>query len=371
MNYYLIAGEASGDLHGCNLMKEILKKDPDATFRCWGGDLMQAAGGKIVVHYKQRAFMGFLEVALNLRKIIGFMKQCQSDLLASKPDVVIFIDYPGFNIPMARFAKHHGFKTIFYISPQVWAWKEKRVITLKQVIDKMLVILPFEKDFYQKWNYEVEYVGHPLVQVVDEFKKNNPTIEKTEIISVALLPGSRMQEIRKKLPIMLDLTRKFPDIDFAVAQAPSIDINFYDDMLAPYPNVRLIKSKTYNLLMQSHAALVTSGTATLETALFNIPQVVCYKGSQLSYAIAKRLIKVKYISLVNLILDKPAVKELIQNELTVQNLEKELQKILFNETHKKQMMDDYIHLMNILSEGGLASAKAAEIITQFVQVTTN
>jgi len=371
MNYYLIAGEASGDLHGSNLMKEILKKDPNATFRCWGGDLMQAAGGEIVVHYKQRAFMGFLEVALNLSKIIGFMKQSQKDLLASNPDVVIFIDYPGFNIPMARFAKHHGFKSVFYISPQVWAWKEKRVITLKQVIDKMLVILPFEKDFYEKWNYEVQYVGHPLVQVVDEFKKNNPTIEKTDNISIALLPGSRIQEISKKLPIMLDLTRKFPDLDFAVAQAPSIDIDFYDSMLAPYPNVRLVKSKTYNLLMQSHAALVTSGTATLETALFGVPQVVCYKGSQLSYAIAKRLIKVKHISLVNLILDKPAVKELIQNELNTQNLEIELQKILFNESHRKQMFDDYNQLLNILSKGGLASAQAAEIITDFTLEVKN
>jgi lipid-A-disaccharide synthase len=371
MNYYLIAGEASGDLHGSNLMKEILQKDPNATFRCWGGDLMQAAGGEIVVHYKQRAFMGFLEVALNLRKIIGFMKQCQKDLIASNPDVVIFIDYPGFNIPMARFAKHHGYKTVFYISPQVWAWKEKRVITLKQVIDKMLVILPFEKDFYEKWNYEVQYVGHPLVQVVDEFKKNNPTIEKTDNISIALLPGSRIQEISKKLPIMLDLTRKFPDLDFAVAQAPSIDIDFYDSMLAPYPNVRLVKSKTYNLLMQSHAALVTSGTATLETALFGVPQVVCYKGSQLSYAIAKRLIKVKHISLVNLILDKPAVKELIQNELNTQNLEIELQKILFNESIRKQMFDDYNQLLNILSKGGLASAQAAEIITDFTLEVKN
>jgi len=365
MNYYLIAGEASGDLHGSNLMKEILKKDPNATFRCWGGDLMQAAGGEIVVHYKQRAFMGFLEVALNLRKIMAFMKQCQKDLLSSNPDVVIFIDYPGFNIPMARYAKHHGYKTVFYISPQVWAWKEKRVITLKQVVDKMLVILPFEKDFYKKWNYEVQYVGHPLVQVVDEFKKNNLTIEKTSNASVALLPGSRLQEISKKLPIMLDLTRKFPDVDFAVAQAPSIDIDFYDSMLAPYPNVRLVKSKTYNLLMQSHAALVTSGTATLETALFGVPQVVCYKGSQLSYAIAKRLIKVKYISLVNLILDKPAVKELIQNELNVHNLEIELHKILFNQAHKTQMFDDYNTLLNTLSKGGLASAQAAEIITDF------
>jgi lipid-A-disaccharide synthase len=369
MTYYIIAGEASGDLHGSNLMKEILKNDPTATFRCWGGDLMKAAGGKIVVHYKQRAFMGFLEVAMNIFTILGFMKRCKKDLLETNPDLVIFIDYPGFNIPMARFAKHHGYKTIFYISPQVWAWKEKRVAILKQVIDKMLVILPFEKDFYNKWDYAVDYVGHPLVQVVDEFKKANPTIVKTSNLSIALLPGSRLQEISKKLPIMLELTGRFPEVDFAVAQAPSIDIDFYDSMLSYYPNVRLAKGRTYQLLMQSHAALVTSGTATLETALFGIPQVVCYKGSQLSYAIAKRLIKVKYISLVNLILDRTAVKELIQQELTVANLEKELKNILFDEQHREQIAAEYSNLYSLLSKGGLASAQAAAIIHNFVNPT--
>jgi len=369
MNYYIIAGEASGDLHGSNLMKEILKNDPTATFRCWGGDLMKAAGGTIVVHYKQRAFMGFLEVALNIFTILGFMKRCKKDLLETNPDLVIFIDYPGFNIPMARFAKHHGYKTIFYISPQVWAWKEKRVAILKQVIDKMLVILPFEKDFYNKWDYAVDYVGHPLVQVVDEFKKANSTIVKTSNLSIALLPGSRLQEISKKLPIMLELTRRFPEVDFAVAQAPSIDIDFYDSMLSYYPNVRLAKGRTYQLLMQSHAAMVTSGTATLETALFGIPQVVCYKGSQLSYSIAKRLIKVKYISLVNLILDKPAVKELIQQELTVANLEKEIKNILFDAQHREQIAADYNNLYSLLSKGGLASAQAAAIIQDFANPT--
>jgi lipid-A-disaccharide synthase len=326
---------------------------------------MKAAGGTIVVHYKQRAFMGFLEVAMNIFTILGFMKRCKKDLLESNPDLVIFIDYPGFNIPMARFAKHHGYKTIFYISPQVWAWKEKRVAILKQVIDKMLVILPFEKDFYKKWDYAVDYVGHPLVQVVDEFKKANPTIVKTSNLSIALLPGSRLQEISKKLPIMLELTQKFPEIDFAVAQAPSIDIDFYDSMLSYYPNVRLAKGRTYQLLMQSHAALVTSGTATLETALFGVPQVVCYKGSQLSYAIAKRLIKVKYISLVNLILDKPAVKELIQQELTVANLEKEIKKMLFDAQHREKIAADYSNLYTLLSKGGMASAQAAAIINDF------
>ncbi|MFN5648262.1 MAG: lipid-A-disaccharide synthase, partial [Sphingobacteriales bacterium] len=309
MKYYLISGEASGDLHGSNLIKEIHKRDPQAQIRCWGGDLMQAAGAELVSHYKERAFMGFLEVAKNLRTILGFMKTCKKDLLAYKPDVVVLIDYPGFNIPMAQFAKKHGFKTIYYISPQVWAWKESRVKTIREVVDKMLVILPFEVDFYKKWNYEVTYVGHPLVQVIEDFKKANSTLTLTPHPSVALLPGSREQEIKKKLPIMLEATQHFPDVQFRIAQAPSLERSFYESMTAQYPNVELIQGKTYELLMQSHAALVTSGTATLETALFGVPEVVCYKGSAVSYEIAKRLIKVKYISLVNLILDKPAVKE--------------------------------------------------------------
>ncbi|MFN9493192.1 MAG: lipid-A-disaccharide synthase, partial [Sphingobacteriales bacterium] len=221
MKYYLISGEASGDLHGSNLIKEIHKRDPQAQIRCWGGDLMQAAGAELVSHYKERAFMGFLEVAMNLRTILGFMKTCKKDLLAYKPDVVVLIDYPGFNIPMAQFAKKHGFKTIYYISPQVWAWKESRVKTIREVVDKMLVILPFEVDFYKKWNYEVTYVGHPLVQVIEDFKKANSTLTLTPHPSVALLPGSREQEIKKKLPIMLEATQHFPDVQFRIAQAPS------------------------------------------------------------------------------------------------------------------------------------------------------
>jgi lipid-A-disaccharide synthase len=367
MKYYLISGEASGDLHGSNLIREIRKLDPAAHIRCWGGDMMQSAGGELVMHYKERAYMGFLEVAVNIRKILKNIRFCKADLLAYAPDVVIFIDYPGFNIPIAQFARRNGLKTVFYISPQVWAWKESRVKTLREVIDKMLVILPFEKAFYHKWNYEVEYVGHPLVQVVDEFKKANPQLVKPETINIALLPGSRMQEIKIKLPIMLKLTREFSDCTFSIAQAPSLDDAFYESMTSGYPNVKLVKGKTYELLMQSHAALVTSGTATLETALFAVPEVVCYKGSKISYEIAKRLIKVPYISLVNLILDKPAVKELIQDDLTPAKLKVELDKLLNDNVHRSEVMKNYADLWNILSKGGAASANAAKIIVDYAQ----
>lgn len=367
MKYYLISGEASGDLHGSKLIKEIKALDPQAEIRCWGGDLMQAAGADLVVHYKERAYMGFLEVALNLRKILGFMKQCKADLLQYSPDVVVLIDYAGFNLPVAKFAKQNGLKTVFYISPQVWAWKEKRVKTIKQVIDKMLVILPFEKAFYKKWEYDVEYVGHPLIQIIREYKEANPHLSPGNQKTVALLPGSRLQEIRKKLPIMLDATDAFPNCRFLIAQAPSIDKEVYTEIIGNRTNVELIADKTYAVLMQSHAALVTSGTATLETALFGVPEVVCYKGSQISYEIAKRLINVKYISLVNLILDKPAVKELIQNDLTPQNIEKELRSILEDDNRIAQIKADYTALHELLSKGGDASKAAAKITVEYAR----
>lgn len=365
MKYYLISGEASGDLHGSKLINQIKALDSSAEIRCWGGDLMQAAGAELVVHYKERAYMGFLEVALNLRKILGFMKQCKADLLQYSPDVVVFIDYAGFNLPVAKFAKQHGFKTVFYISPQVWAWKEKRVTTIREVIDKMLVILPFEKPFYKKWDYEVEYVGHPLVQIVREFTEAHPQLKPGPQKTVALLPGSRLQEIRKKLPIMLEATDRFPDCRFLIAQAPSIDKEVYTEIIGTRTHVELVADKTYTVLLQSHAALVTSGTATLETALFGIPEVVCYKGSRISYEIAKILIKVKYISLVNLILDKPAVKELIQYDLTPQKIEQELRAILENENRIAQIKADYKLLHEILTKGGDASKAAAKIIVDF------
>ena len=400
MKYYIIAGEASGDLHGSNLVKELRKLDANANIRCWGGDLMQAAGATLVRHYKELAFMGFVEVLINLRTILKNLSFCKRDILQFKPDVLVLIDYPGFNLRITEWAKQQGIRVVFYISPQVWAWKENRVKKMKQTIDHMMVILPFEKKYFKnKWNWDVEYVGHPLVQVIDEFKKKvdsgemtndskklkgNKVESKNENLAthyspltthtpplssvnnqlsskniIALLPGSRKQEILKKLPIMLEVSKAFPQSQFVVAKAPGQEDAFYESLLKPYQNVDAVAGKTYYLLAQASAALVTSGTATLETALFGVPEVVCYKGSNISYQIAKRLIKVKYISLVNLIMDKLVVKELIQNDLTVENATRELHNLLEDEDRRKQLSQDYAALKAILSAGGNASAKAA------------
>lgn len=371
MKYYIIAGEASGDLHGSNLIKELKHLDAAANIHCWGGDLMQSAGATLIKHYRDLAFMGFAEVVMNLRTIVYNLKFCKADIEAFKPDVLVLIDYPGFNLRIAEWARQKGFKIVFYISPQVWAWKEGRVKKMKKCIDKMLVILPFEKDYYkEKWNWEVEYVGHPLVEVVDNFIESEKSKLETQNIAakpiIALLPGSRKQEILKKLPIMLEASKAFPEYEFVVAQAPGQEDAFYKAMLQPYHNVSSVSNKTYQLLMQASAALVTSGTATLETALFGVPEVVCYKGGNISYQIAKRLIKIKYISLVNLIMDKLVVKELIQNDLTVKNLVKELAFILKDEERIAGMKQDYAALKHLLSQGGNASAKAAKSIYAFV-----
>ncbi len=365
MKYYIIAGEASGDLHGSNLIKELKKTDAAADIRCWGGDMMQAAGAHLVKHYRELAFMGFIEVVKNLRTILQNLSFCKKDIAGFKPDVIILIDYPGFNLRIAQWAKARGLKVIYYISPQVWAWKENRVRIIKNCVDKMLVILPFEKEFYRRWNYEVEYVGHPLVEVVDEWQDRHKSTVKTGII--ALLPGSRRQEIQKKLPVMLEVSRYFTDHQFVVAMAPGLDKSFYHSMLSGYANVKAVSGKTYDILMQATAALVTSGTATLETALFGVPEVVCYKGSAVSYEIARRVIKIKYISLVNLIMDKPVVKELIQHELTVSNVKKELHELLTSSERIGQLREDYNALKTLLSKGGHASANAAKAISNFLQ----
>ena len=368
MKYYIIAGEASGDLHGSNLIKELKKLDAEAALRCWGGDKMQEAGGELVKHYRELAFMGFTEVLMNLRTIFRNLTFCKEDILQFKPTVLILIDYPGFNLRIAKWAKQQGLKVIYYISPQVWAWKENRVQQMKQCIDKMLVILPFEKEYFKnKWHWEVEYVGHPLVQVVGSYESGVRSEEFSDRPVVALLPGSRKQEIAKKLPVMLAVSKYFPDHQFVVAQAPSIEDEFYHSFTSPYPNVSAVKNKTYALLFKAKAALVTSGTATLETALFAVPEVVCYKGSFLSYQIGKRLVNVKFISLVNLILDKLAVKELIQNDLTVNNLHLELQELLTNKQRRQQLQQDYSKLKQILSAGGNASANAAASINNFIR----
>lgn len=373
MRYYIIAGEASGDLHGSNLIKELKKNDTMATIRCWGGDLMELAGGELVKHYKELAFMGFMEVVKNLGTIMRNLRFCKDDILRFKPDTLILIDYPGFNLRIAEWARNRGIRVIYYISPQVWAWKENRVKIIKECVQKMLVILPFEKEFYKKWDYEVEYVGHPLIEVIDNEKINvsgvhpaadSPLNQKNVI---AILPGSRKQEVEKKLPVMLEASKHFSDYHFIVAKASSLEDSFYEELMRDYPKVRSVRNKTYSLLMRAKAALVTSGTATLETALFDVPQVVCYKGSAISYQIAKRLVKIKYISLVNLILDKPVVKELIQNDLTVENIQKELSRLLLDPAALQAMKQDYRALWNLLSEGGNASAKAARSITDFLK----
>ena len=402
MKYYIIAGEASGDLHGSNLIKELHKIDASAIIHCWGGDLMQSAGATLVKHYKQLAFMGFAEVVKNLPVIFRNIKFCKQDILAFQPDVLVLIDYPGFNLRIAAWAKLQHLKIIYYISPQVWAWKANRVKKMKQSIDKMLVILPFEKEYYKnKWNWEVEYVGHPLVEEIDKCRlainrkplaieypidntqvtKNSTPIASLDAISesikaqfsltdkiIALLPGSRKQEIAVKLPIMLLMAKAFPDYQFIVAKAPGQDDDFYQPFLAPYHNVASVRNQTYDLLLQSKAALVTSGTATLETALFSVPQVVCYKGSNISFQIAKRLIKIKYICLVNLIMDKPVVTELIQKDLTEKNLVHELTQLLTNQQKQQQLQEDYKTLKDILSAGGHASSTAAKSIYQFITI---
>jgi lipid-A-disaccharide synthase len=373
MQYYIIAGEASGDLHGSNLIKELHKLDTSASIRCWGGDKMEAAGATLVKHYRDLAFMGFVEVLKNLRTIFRNIDLCKKDILANKPDVLILIDYPGFNLRIAKWAKQQGLKIIYYISPQVWAWKENRVKGIKASVDKMLVILPFEKEFYKKWNYEVEYVGHPLVEVVDSWlltaghsKMQTTTNQQLTTNIIALLPGSRQQEILKKLPIMLEVAKHFPAYHFVVAKAPGLDENFYNELLSPYSNVSSVVNKTYELLSQSKAALVTSGTATLETALFAVPEVVCYKGNTISYKIAKLLIKIKYISLVNLIMDKEVVKELIQNDLTTENLKASLSELLTDKNKQQVLAADYAALKTLLSRGGHASANAAKSIYNFL-----
>jgi len=366
MKYYIIAGEASGDLHGSNLIKEIKRLDPAASIRAWGGDLMKDAGASLVKHYRDLAFMGFLEVIKNLPTILQNIKFCKQDIEAWQPDVLVLVDYPGFNLRIAEWAKKNGFKVVYYIAPQVWAWKENRVKKMRVCIDKMFCILPFEKDYFKnKWNWDVTYVGHPLLPVIASFKSTNPLVTENKKV-IALLPGSRKQEIIKMLPVMLSVTPHFPNYTFMVAQAPGQDAPFYNRFLMGYTNVTLIKNSTYDLLSIADAALVTSGTATLETALFKVPEVVCYKTSKFSYQIAKWLVKIKFISLVNLIMDKEIVQEIIQENLTEQHLTTALRGITENEVTIKEVMENYQSLHTLLAAGGEdASTKVAKEIVAF------
>lgn len=365
MKYYIIAGEASGDLHGSNLMKALLKEDKKADIRFWGGDLMEKVGGTLVMHYKERAFMGFVEVLFNLRKILGFISFCKKDIASFQPDVIVFIDNSGFNLRIAKWAKETGFKTNYYISPQVWASRASRVESIKRDIDAMFVILPFEKEFYKKYNYDVTFVGHPLIDAIanrdvldeKEFRKSHQLNDKPII---ALLPGSRKQEITKMLAVMLSLLDDYKDYQFVIAGAPSQTRDFYQSIIGKR-NIALVDNKTYDLLNISHAALVTSGTATLETALFKVPQVVCYKGSNISYQIAKRIITLKFISLVNLIMDREVVTELIRNDFTKKKLKNSLDKILDTE-HRKTIFSEYAELEKKLGGEGASENTAKAII---------
>ena len=367
MKYYIIAGEASGDLHASNLMHSLREQDAHARFRVWGGDLMQQQGGDLVKHYRDLAFMGFIEVIAHLPEIMKNFRFCEQDIREFNPDAVILVDYPGFNLRVASFAHKSGFKVFYYISPQVWAWKSSRVKAIKRTVDRMFVILPFEKEFYAGYNYPVEFVGHPLLDVINGSESVNDReafLVKNNLDNrplIALLPGSRRMEIGKMLEAMASVRPDFPGYQFVVAGAPSLDDNFYSELLAG-KDVRFITNQTYELLRHSRAALVTSGTATLETALFNVPQIVCYKGNPVSYLIARQLVKVKYISLVNLISDRQVVPELIQGDLTSENLRINLEGILIDTPVRQEMLADYRKLKEILGGSGASSRTAAGII---------
>ena len=370
MKYYLIAGEASGDLHGANLMRALAEIDPQAQFRFWGGDRMEAVGGKLIKHYRDLAFMGFWEVVTNLRTILRNIDLCKGDITAYQPDALIFIDYPGFNMLIAKWAKQQGIPTHYYISPQIWAWKENRIKAIRRDVDAMYVILPFEKDFYEgKHQYPVHFVGHPLLDAIatrrevsmEVFKRENGLDERPII---ALLPGSRKQEIAKMLSVMLSVVGSYHPYQFVIAGAPSLGYDFYRQFIRE-ENVHFVSGKTYDLLSHAHAALVTSGTATLETALFRVPEVVCYRGNWISYQIAKRVISLKYISLVNLIMDAPVVTELIQGDLNTRNLKVELDKLL-DPAYRDKLQRDYQALRERLGNEG-ASRRTAQAIYNSLQ----
>ena len=371
MKYYIIAGEASGDLHASNLVAEIKKKDSKAQFRGCGGDLMKAEGVSLLKHYRLMAYMGFVEVAVNLRKVLGIISQCKKDIVDYQPDVLILVDYPGFNLRMAKFAHEKGIKVLYYISPQVWAWKRRRVKKIKKTVDKMLVILPFEEEFYKRYGVDVTYVGNPLLDELAKVDTSNRSIflrqnslgEKREII--ALLPGSRKQEVKRILPVMLKVVPRFPEYQFVIAGVSSLDKSLYKKIIGN-ADVFLVENQTYDLLQNASAALVTSGTATLETALFSVPEVVCYSATGFSYRLAKAMIKVNYISLVNLVMDKEVVKELIQGDLTEDNVVKELDLLLHSGKRQRQLLEDYEELRDRLGNAG-ASEKAADIVCEFAK----
>jgi len=362
MKYYLVAGEASGDLHGANLMKALKNEDQDASFRYFGGDKMKAEGGDLVKHYADMAFMGFTEVILNLRTVLRNLKTCKEDILAHKPDALILIDFPGFNLKIAEFAKQYDIRVCYYISPKVWAWNQKRVLKIKKVVDQLFCILPFEVDFYKAWGMEVNYVGNPLLDEIGQFAVNHNFRTKEDLTDqkiIALLPGSRKQEIERLLPDMLSVTENFTDYQFVVAAAPTFTADYYQQYIGG-KKVKLVFGQTYNLLSHAHAALVASGTATLETALFKVPQVVLYRGGAITVGIARLLIKIRFISLVNLIMDKKVVAELIQQDCSPEKIKTELNLIIAGESRDRQLQD-YNDLAVRMGTAG-ASERTAKLI---------
>ncbi|GAA3988740.1 lipid-A-disaccharide synthase [Mucilaginibacter dorajii] len=366
MKYYLVAGEASGDLHGANLMKALKALDANAEFRFFGGDLMQAEGGTLVKHYADMAFMGFVEVVVNLNTILKNMKTCKQDIAAYKPDVLVLIDFPGFNLKIAEYTKSAGLPVYYYISPKVWAWNQKRVLKIKRIVDHLFCILPFEVEFYRSWGMEVDYVGNPLLDAITAFEPEPDFLQKNQLTDkkiIALLPGSRKQEITYLLPDMLAVADQFKDFQFVIAGAPSFKPEFYDQFLKD-KNIPVIFNATYDLLTNAYAAIVASGTATLETALFNVPQVVVYKGNALTIAIARMLVKIKFISLVNLIVDRGIVTELIQEECNELKIARELNAIVNDRQNRAAMLRNYDELDQRMGHPG-ASAKTAALIIKY------
>jgi len=365
---YIIAGEASGDLHGSNVMKELYRSEPDMDIRFWGGAKMQAVGGTMAKHIRELAFMGFVEVLMNIRTILRNIRFCKEDIEQFQPDAILLIDYPGFNMRIAKWAKEKGIRVYYYISPTVWAWKEKRVEDIRRDVYRLFVILPFEKPFYAKHNYDVEYVGHPLLDAIEQY--NEQPKEPLAIRPgddrpiIAVLPGSRVQELKTKLPIMLTLVDKFPHYRFVIAGAPNMTKDIYKQLIGE-KDVEVVFGQTYPLLQQAEAGVVTSGTATLEAGLFGLPQVVCYIGNALSYQIAKRLVNVKYISLINLILDREVVTELIQYDCTPERLEKELSLIIKGGSKRASIEEGYAEIKNMLGLGG-ASEKVAQSLLKTI-----
>ncbi len=367
LKYYIIAGEASGDLHASNLIRGLKKVDDGAQFRCWGGDLMQEQGAEIVKHFRDLAFMGYTDVLLNIRTILNNMKFCKEDILRYQPDALVLVDYPGFNLRIAKWAKENNIKVYYYISPTVWAWKENRVENIRRDTEKLFAILPFEKPFYAKHNIDIDYEGHPLLDALEnnknkygtreEFLKANK-LDEREIIAV--LPGSRKSEIKYMLPEFLKVAADFPQFQFVIAGAPALERSVYEQYMTEN-KMPVLFGKTYQILNFARAGIITSGTATLETALHNVPQVVCYAGNPISYAIARSLVKIKYISLVNLILDKPVLTELIQSNMKADAIKKELRALLENTQQRKQMLEAYDETRKILGGGGASDRIAAKL----------